>query len=722
MQNNKCFIPLGDKHGGKQVSLIIDGETKYMFKPRAACAEKGLEAFLLKLKQEGFPFLPSSEHIIEESADGYKAAFVEHTSAESAEDVALYFKRCGALVFLAYIFGSNDLHFEDIIACKNTPVLIDCETLMTGKTESDLGELKSLTASVMKSHLLPNWRLEDGEAKLTAGLICNNPDEKNHLIYNGKPCFIYDYVSDVTEGFCAAYGFAMQNTDMLSKALGCFAGSSFRFLLRPTELYAKIIELAGKLDSEKREPTVRTLLSAAYVKDKRENRLEYMSDVLDEEVRAVLCGDIPYFSLRFDSLGLFGSDRELAENFLCETPENCVKDQLDSLNTADMTAQCRIIEHSLAAARPLEKRAPKLCSGDIYEYMFERLEEGYISAISSGFTYLTSGSDGNLYFQSAGFGLYDGLAGILCAYAALYRKTSDSRILSALKSHYAPLGKYITDCDSFSLNANNVMLQSGLSGVIACLVHIYDLIGEQMFYDDAVTLAKKLKPEIIGEVGCDLLCGLAGLAVQLPKMPDEVSAPLAEVILPELLKYEPELTGAAHGAAGVALAIAALSAGKHDEKVLQLLSFEEQHYYENEHNWRDLRAPDRVAFMHGWCSGVGGEAIIRKRLLQLTDNAEIIAICNRDLERAKVNLCSDFSVKRDCLCCGNAARLVTCSNINEKNSGLFTLLCDRIEQDSLVLYHPCDTDDRNYGLMQGLAGVIYAATMYGDEKSGGMLC
>ncbi|MBQ8980022.1 MAG: hypothetical protein IJ077_00240, partial [Eubacterium sp.] len=57
----------------------------------------------------------------------------------------------------------------------------------------------------------------------------------------------------------------------------------------------------------------------------------------------------------------------------------------------------------------------------------------------------------------------------------------------------------------------------------------------------------------------------------------------------------------------------------------------------------------------------------------------------------------------------------------EKNSRLYTLLCDRIKDDSIVLLHPCDTDDRDFGLMQGLAGVIYAVAMYGDEKSGGML-
>ncbi|MBR1531627.1 MAG: DUF4135 domain-containing protein [Eubacterium sp.] len=720
MNDKKC-IPLGDKHGGQQVSLVTEGETKYLIKPRVACAEKGLEAFLLKLEQKGFPFLPACEHIIGETKGGIKTAFVEHLPAESAADVALYFKRCGALIFLAYLFGSNDLHFENIIASKNTPVLVDCETLMNGKTEADVGELKNLTSTVMKSHLMPNWRLDGDEAKLTAGLISDHPDAKNHLIFGGECCYIYDYVDDVLCGFCAAYDFALNNGDVITSALKCFEGSSFRFLLRPTEVYAKIIELAKKLDDEKRESTVRLLLSAAYARDKRENRIDVMAAVLDEEVAAVLNGDIPYFYIYYSRHGLHGAGRELAGDFLCEAPEKCVIDRLRMLNSNDKSAQCKIIMQSVAAARPIEKRVSTPVKGDIFTAMFEKLEDGYISAISSGFTQLTTGADGNLYFQSAGFGLYDGLAGILCAYAALYKKTNNQKIMAALKSHCEPLGEYIANSNGFALNGGSVSLQSGVSGVIACLVHIYELTGDRQFYSDAVTLAKKLRCELEGDINLDLLGGLAGLALQLPKLPCEVSAPLKDVILPKLLEYEPKLTGAAHGAVGVALAIAALSDGKHDDKILELLEFEEQNYFDNEHNWRDLRALDRVAFMHGWCSGVGGEAMIRQRLYSLTENEKIKAICRRDLERAKVNLLSDFTVKRDCLCCGNAARLMAISNINEKNSRLYTLLCDRIKDDSVVLLHPCDTDDRDFGLMQGLAGVIYAVAMYGDEKSGGML-
>ena len=94
---------LGDQHFGKSVELIDDGTTKHLLKPRDARVEKALGAFLKTLKQEGFPFLPSSEYVLEDGADWYKSAFVKHLPAKTSDDVKLFFNRSGALLFLSYL-------------------------------------------------------------------------------------------------------------------------------------------------------------------------------------------------------------------------------------------------------------------------------------------------------------------------------------------------------------------------------------------------------------------------------------------------------------------------------------------------------------------------------------------------------------------------------------------------------------------------------------------
>lgn len=725
MDNNKKRVALGDRHDGKQVMLVSDGKNKTLFKPRQASAEKALEAFLSRLEQEGFPFVPSCEHVLSETADGFTSAFVPHTPAESEADVRLYYQRCGALLFLAYLFGSNDLHYENIIACKDTPVLIDCETLMTGAADSGQQSLQSLATSVLQSHLLPNWSMVNGKSVLVSGLVSDIPGAQCNLLYGGEPCRIEDNEAELLEGFQAAYCYTLSHKATILTALSCFNGCRFRFLLRPTEVYGKLIQLAEKLEAEKREPTISTFLSVGYRRDKRENRLEAMQAVLDEEIKSVLQGDVPYFSVRYDDKGLYGKQL-LNPQFLQFSPCEAVQQRLEALCEADCVAQCRIIAQALAAVRPVEKKTPLLrTDGNLYDAMFSALEDGYISAISSGFMQLSAAQDGNLYLQSAGFGLYEGLAGILCAYAALYRKTGKKAILDALTAHYEPLNRLIAHTDSISFRGSNASLQDGVVGATACLLHIFTLTGQQCFYDDAASLFGKLQLPEQEMTQLDFLNGISGLGAVLLKLDRSLTEPWAKLVIKTLKNYQPTLTGAAHGAAGIALALSAagrcLNDDSVDEQILQLLAFEEQYFHADQNNWQDLRATDRIAFMHGWCSGVGGIAMSRKRLLSVTGNAKIRAICERDIARAAANLGSSFVAKRDSLCCGNAARLTACSNLNLKNSRLFETLCDKMRDNSLVLVHTNDTDDRNYGLMQGIAGVIYALAMFGDEESGGIL-
>ncbi len=724
MAEKSKSIAMGDRHNSNQVSLIFDGENKYLFKPRQASAEKALEAFLSDMEQEGFPFTPKCEHIISENADGFTAEFVPNSPAESDEDIRLYFKRCGALIFLAYLFGSNDLHYENIIACKDSPVLIDCETLMTGIADGENNKLKSLTSSVLKSHLLANWVVNEGKTSLVSGLLSDKEDAHCNLVFGGKTCYIYDYEAEVIDGFKSAYTFTLENKDKVKKALSHFEGSAFRFLLRPTEVYARLIALAKKLDDRK-DLYITELLSEGYRRDKRENRLEEMQAVLDEEIRGVLCGDVPYFTIKYDDTGLY-SDRLLKPDFLEHSPKSAVENRLNYLCADDCEAQKRIISQSLSSVRPLDKKTPYFNSGnDIYYSMLSLLEDGYVSSVSSGYIELSRGNDNNLYLQSAGFGLYEGLAGILLAYAALYKKTGDKIILESLMKKYQPLGEFINRSGKINASTNALSLQEGIIGVVSALIHIFELTEEKIFFDDASTLFGKLKLPCDDNIGFDFLSGISGLSCVLLKLDKALTTPWANVLADRLADCEPTLTGVAHGASGVALALAVLeklqSTDIYDNKILSLLSFEENYFHADKNNWQDLRTDERIAFMHGWCSGAGGIAMARKSILSLTSNPEIRKICKRDISRAAENLSDDFIAKRDSLCCGNSARLMACSNINIKNSGLFGILCDKMRNNSLALFHADDTDDRNFGLMQGFAGVIYAVAMYNDEKSGGML-
>ncbi len=719
---------LGDQHFGKSVELIDDGTTKHLLKPRDARVEKALGAFLKTLKQEGFPFLPSSEYVLEDGADWYKSALVKHLPAKTSDDVKLFFNRSGALLFLSYLLCSNDLHMENVVACQNSIVIVDAETLINGEPEKSVHKLVGLSNSVTASHLLPvHWKYIDGRLWQTAGLFTDSPNDRNMLYFNSEVCQPYDYLEDITSGFTAFYHFTMQHFDIIRDAVRVFEGCRFRKILRPTECYAKFIDIVQKFPEDKRATVAETLLAEAHKRDKRENRLDFMRKTLDKEVESVVRGDIPHFTSLYESRDLYCGGENVRTDFLRKSPRECVSERLDKLNAEDCEAQKRIIIQSLDAVRPIEQRVLQpAATTDPIRAAFEKLENGCISVISTQWIKLEAAQNNNLYLQNAGWGLYSGLTGILCAYAAFYYRTGNRVYLDALTEHFRSLKVFIDSIErSISISDNSGRLQDGIGGILNALLHICDLTGERVFYEYSVRLAEKLTPSFDGNCG-DLLCGAAGLSLALPKLPETIAAPLAEVLLPKLAEFKPTLTGAAHGAAGIALAVAevqrVLKTNEYDKNIIDFISFEETYYSSEKHNWRDLRDETLTdAYMNGWCSGAGGVAMSRKRLFALTDNEEIKALCARDLERAAVNLSSDTVMKRDSLCCGNASRLMAASCIGVKNDRLYERLCQAICADALTLAHLNDTCDHVYGLMQGVAGAGYAAAMYGDEKSGGML-
>ena len=186
---------LGDSHFGKFVELVKDGENKYIIKPRSGLVEKAFEAFLSELKQGGFPHIPECEHILEQNGESFKSEYVKNAPAESDRDIELYFKRCGSIIFLTYILCSNDLHCENIIACKNSPVIVDSETLINGLPDKPKNTLKNLISTVTASQLLPiMWQFENDAPIQASGFLSNRKGDRNTLFYNNAPCYIYDHI------------------------------------------------------------------------------------------------------------------------------------------------------------------------------------------------------------------------------------------------------------------------------------------------------------------------------------------------------------------------------------------------------------------------------------------------------------------------------------------------------------------------------------------------
>ena len=316
------------------------------------------------------------------------------------------------------------------------------------------------------------------------------------------------------------------------------------------------------------------------------------------------------------------------------------------------------------------------------------------------------------------------MLGILCCYAALYYKTKKKDVLKVLMNYYniyheAGIPR------SIILNDKKASLQIGIGGHIKALAHIYDLTKERIFKDDITRITDAIQldqTDIDGEI--DVLCGYGGLALALPDIGGEKAVQIAKLLSEKLLTYVPRLTGFAHGAAGISLALGEigyiLDSQAYDHKMLELLNWENRYFSSEAANWYDLRN-EKNSDMFGWCTGAPGILMSRKRLMTITTNLDIKKICKNDIKRAQKLLSSPILLHKDNLCCGNTARLMACSYLNIENYALKKEIERKVRTGRLKMVHLAGTCDFNAGLMQGIAGVGYALTMSDDSKCGAML-
>ena len=282
-------------------------------------------------------------------------------------------------------------------------------------------------------------------------------------------------------------------------------------------------------------------------------------------------------------------------------------------------------------------------------------------------------------------------------------------------------------CRKFCLNGDSCALGSGVAGIIAGLIHVNELTGNNKYLEEAYALLESFEEVVVQGTETDVLGGLAGLCLQLPKLKGEKSRRLASVLMPEMKKANTKLSGAGHGKAGLALALGALQytlgTNEADQRILQLLLEEDALIIRERNNWPDLRYNGRVGFMGGWCSGAPGIGMYRKKLMEYTANSEILEICRRDIAIAKTYLEDHKSkeLQRDTLCCGNAARLMAASYLGVDMPELKKAITRSVDPASPKLFHLVNTADHQVSLMQGAAGVGYVLALYGDERSGGML-
>lgn len=385
----------GDSHGRGRtvVGLRFEGGGRCYYKPRDLTPEQFFASTVDRLNRraDGVPDLRVPDVL---AKDGY--GWVNHVERRptAAGSVATYYERFGALLALAYVVCATDLHFENVVASGDRPVVVDYETILTRNLLADVVDdsmpEKRLVAteadrSVVRLLLLPlrsslgeesaddvptisgGGRIEAVESATdTIRWTDVNTDamdfefgpgtfepSANYPVVDGTPVPPSEHPEAVVEGFAAAYEHLRREPGTV---LETDAGTDVdaiptRYLLRITEEYEAALDALAKprslrdglyagLELEKLLPATVGLFDDASVRR--------LWPLFRAEQTALLAGDVPRFVVRGTDIAF--RDRVLVADLFERSHGELLETTLDGLSSSDRDRQLGYVRAALHAA------------------------------------------------------------------------------------------------------------------------------------------------------------------------------------------------------------------------------------------------------------------------------------------------------------------------------------------------------------------------------------
>jgi lantibiotic modifying enzyme len=284
--------------------------------------------------------------------------------------------------------------------------------------------------------------------------------------------------------------------------------------------------------------------------------------------------------------------------------------------------------------------------------------------------------------EPADYDLYEGTTGIVLFLATLDAVRGKRQYRSLILSALQPLRRVLQTPAAARRFADHIGIgaASGLGSVVYALTRLADLLGAEELLDDARRAASLVDDEKIAQdTWLDLIAGSAGAILGLLALHRRAgdAALLAQaatcgehliqqrVGAPGLRAWrtfaERPLTGMAHGAAGIALALLRLHAATGDARFRdaahEAMRYERSVFDEEARNWPDYRAAKTgtegdFGCSSMWCHGAPGIGLARLGGMALDDDPK----CPAEIEAA-LEATTRFGLSGpDYLCCGNLGR------------------------------------------------------------------
>lgn len=555
------YIGEGDTHnkGKSVVKIIFNTDIVLIYKPHNLDIDKKYYEFIkwinnLKiLKNSKEDLLASKIYTINDS--GW-AEFIEHIECKNEKNVKDFYYKTGRLLCLLHTLNGNDMHNENIIAHKDTPVLIDLETLMHPDIHSDYlvesaieVSLKEARESVTSTHLLPSKIINSNNEKILeiGGLGASKEQEapfkgkfvenygtdevkiikkygkilpkNNNPIYKNKIIDSKLYKKEIIEGFKDIYVWILKNRDKyINKVKEIFRESEIRILYRATNVYAQLLFSSYHPDLLTNYVDRYVFLHRIAMDYKEKN-----SNLINLEIQSLMQGDIPYFTITANRKKINNVDMQLKEstlekviNKIEEMSEARMYREVSSINTSFMAEDYSghiktSIEFQNDSKIEYDKDYLLKATKKIADYMLQYSIVGKKNGISSR-TWMKSNDSGLGFrvFDNVGIDIYSGLSGITLFYNYLWKISNNLKYKQVMEESISSilevLEVLLKNKDFKHLDNVKVGAFNGLGGIAYTLFYIDYSNNSSKYRNDILNildlLDKDIKnKDIINDVG-----------------------------------------------------------------------------------------------------------------------------------------------------------------------------------------------------------------------------
>jgi len=369
---------LGDTHRhGRAVAVLTfaDGR-RIVYKPRDLAAHARFRAAVDWFTTREPDIELRTAAVVR--GDGY--GWVEFVPARPLPDAAAadrFYRRQGALLALLHTFHAADMHFENVIACGDHPVLVDVETLfhpsLAVAADAVDPAARVLADSVRRTGLLPTVVVTEHGAEDVSGLGAGTvtevvadwtPDERGGLrpvsrqvtrgggnlpTVDGVGIDVTGHEKALLSGFRQGYDALLRHRAELTELLACCAEDEVRVAVRNSRGYASMLV----------ESTRPELLRDALVRDRALDVLWLESaqhplrwQACRHELADLWAMDVPLFTARPGATDLWSAHGDRLPGVLDRPALTTALAKVDAMSEVDRRDQEWIIAAALATRTP----------------------------------------------------------------------------------------------------------------------------------------------------------------------------------------------------------------------------------------------------------------------------------------------------------------------------------------------------------------------------------